>query len=980
MKKEVRTLYDLKNATDNKKLTKTVTRWLSNRLVIVGMIIFVLFLFLVYRLFMLQIVEGEEHLSNFNYKIEKTIETDGARGNIYDCNGKLLAYNQLAYTVTMQNTDRTGEIAAERSKKGREVSENTVRNEIIHNLINLLESNGDVIYYDLPLTINSNGEIAFTESGSSLTRFKKDVYGIVNLDNLKGDKKKEAEKWLNSTPEQVYEYLRTGADGPAGTGNMFGIDDSYSREDTIKIMSIRYDIYMNRYSQTRPITVASNISEESIAQISEHSDDFPGVTIEADSLRRYNDAEYLSGIIGYTGLISEKELNEYNEKKDIYEASDIVGKTGIEKSMENVLRGKKGKQDVLVDKLGKVIKVVSTTEAAAGNDIYLTIDLDLQKYAYNILERRLAGILLSHLTANEEAGSEKMIPIKDLYYALIDNNVLDITRLNAQDAGTSEKAAYDTYRKKQKSVLSKLRYELMRGKTPIKDADEEWNEYYYYVYNMLLDHQILSKALMDQEDSVYLRWKEGKISLKQFLGHAISSEWINIGELDIESDYYSADEIYNELINYSVDALKTDESFDKILFKYMIKNGDLKGKRICLLLYDQGVLDSSKDKDYKALSDNELSAYNFIYKKISDLEITPAQLALDPCSGSVIITDPKTGAVRAMVSYPSYDNNKLANTINAAYFASLNKDKSSPMLNRCTQTRTAPGSTFKPISATAILEENIADGNDYVKCTGIFDKISPPAKCWIYPNAHGSLNVSGAIAVSCNFFFYEMGYKLGTVNGNYNSEKGLERLAKYAAIYGLDRKSGVELTEYEPRISDEDAVRSIIGQGTHSYTPSQISRYVTSLVNEDHLLGLSLVSKTTDVYGKELSGYEKKEEDDLDVPDSAFALIKKGMVDVVNGKDSSIKYLYNKQGMKVAGKTGTAQENKNRPNHALFISYAPYDVPDITMTVVIPNGYTSSNAAEVARDIYRYYFGKAGKEELENTQALIPTGPDSSAD
>lgn len=973
-------MFNWKKRAENYKLTRYLMEKLSNRTIIVGAGIIALFFILVYRLFVLQIVEGEEHLNNFNYKVEKTIEINGARGNIYDCNGKLLVYNQLAYTVTMETTDKTAEIARQRSTGTKVVSENTVKNEIIYNLIQLLESNGDTISYNLPLTVNSKGKLEFTESGSALTRFKKDVYSIGNIDNLTGDDKKKAEKWLNSTPEEVYEFLRTGADGPVGTGNMFGIDDGYSVEDTIKIMSIRYDSYMNRYSQTTPITVASNISEESIAQLSEHADEFPGVSIEADSLRKYNESKYFSGIIGYTGMISENELTEYNEEGNNYEASDIVGKTGIEKSMESVLRGKKGEQDVLVDNLGKIIKVVSTTDASAGDDIYLTIDSELQKYAYNILERRLAGIVLSHLTTNEEAGTEKMIPVKDVYYALIDNNVLDITRLNRKKAKKNEKAIYKTYQNKQKAVLKGIRSELKNGATIMKDTDDEWNEYLYYIYNMLAEKGVLSKALMDQEDSVFQKWKNEKISLKQFLSHAISSEWIDISTLDIRSDYYSADEIYDELINYVVDALKTDESFDKILFKYMIKNDDLSGKRICLLLFDQGILNKKKDKDYDALYHDELSAYNFIYKKIYNLEITPAQLAMDPCSGSVIITDPKTGAVKAMVSYPSYDNNELANSINSSYFAALNKDKSSPMLNRCTQTKTAPGSTFKPISATAILEEGIVDGNDYVKCTGIFDKITPSAKCWIYPDAHGSLNVSGAIAVSCNFFFYEMGYELGTTKGSYDSEKGLKRLSKYASLYGLNRKSGVELTEYEPQISDEDAVRSIIGQGTHSYTPSQIARYVTSLVNEDNLLGLSLIDKTTDVDGKELTGFETKKDEKLKVSDTTFTLIKKGMRDVVNGKDSSIKYLYKNQGMKVAGKTGTAQENKKRPNHALFISYAPYDDPEITMTVVVPNGYTSSNAAEIARDIYRYYFGKAGKKEKESKTALIPTGPDSSAD
>lgn len=934
-----------------------------------------------YRLFVLQIVEGQEHLDSFNYKVERTIETSGSRGNIYDCNGKLLAYNQLAYSVTLETTDRTEEIAQERSKQeNRDVSENEVRNEVIYNLIQLLEANGDEIQYDLPLEVNGKGKLVFTESGSALRRFKQDIYGITNVDNLTGDEKEQAEKWLNSSPEEVYEYLRMGTDGPTGSGRMFEISDSYSMEDTLKIMSVRYDLYMNRYSQTTPITVASNISSESIAAISEREDEFPGVEIKTDSLRKYNDAKYMAGIIGYTGVISEDELNEYNSAGGDYEASDVVGKTGIEKTMETTLQGKKGTQKVLVDNLGKIIQEVDSTEATAGNDVYLTIDLDLQKYAYNILERRLAGIVLAHLTTADDAGDSKMIPIKDVYFALIDNNIIDITNLNRKKAEQNEKEVYQIYQNKQKSVMQTLRRELSSGTTSRGDLNEERREYVDYIYDMLVDSEILSSSLMDENDETYQNWEEESISLKTFLQHAINSEWVDISALDIASDYYSSDEIYNELIDYIINALQSDEAFDKILYKYMIKNEELSGKRVCMLLYDQGVLDKNKDEDYNALRTDQMSAYTFMYEKIRKIEITPAQLALDPCSGSVIITDPKTGDVRAMVSYPSYNNNRLANGIDSDYYASLNSDKSSPMLNRATQTRTAPGSTFKPVSATASLEEGIIDGNDYVRCVGIFEDISPSPRCWIYPSAHGSLNVSGAIAVSCNYFFYQMGYNLGTTNGVYSSETGLQKLAKYAAYYGLDRKSGVEITEYEPQISDEDAVRSAIGQGTHSYAPIQISRYVTSLVNEDNLLGLTLLDKTTDTEGNVLTTYDTKVEDKLDVADETFNLIKQGMRDVVNGKDSSIRFLYEKQDLKVAGKTGTAQENTERPNHALFISYAPYDDPEITMTVVVPNGYTSTNAAEIARDIYKYYFNKTSEEEEKATTALMPSGGDSNND
>ena len=950
-----------KQEKDKSKLRGQIIELLSNRIIIVGVLLMVLFCLLIYRLFVLQIIQGDEHLANFNYKIKKTIEISGARGNIYDCNGKTLAYNQLAYTVTLENTDETSRIARERTnangKNGQKVTENDVKNEVIYKLIKVLETNGDTINYSLPMTVNSKGKLKFTVSGSSLARFKKDIYGITNIDNLSGDEKKKAEKYLNSTPEEVYEYLRSGKNGPQGTGNMFGIADSYSTEDTLKIMSVRYDVFMNRYSQTTPITVATNISDKSIAAISEHDDEYPGVSIKADSLRKYNDAKYFSSILGYTGVVSESELKELNGNSGKYEANDVVGKTGIEKTMESILQGKKGQKDVLVDNLGKVIKTVKTTKASAGNNVYLTIDADLQKYAYNILERRLAGILLAHLTTADTAGSEKRVPIKDVYYALIDNNIINISKLSRKKAKTNEKDVYQIYRKKQETVLSTLRKDLQSGTTIRKNLSEEKQDYVSYIYKMLENDGILVASSIDENDQVYLDWKDEKITFRKFLRHAINNEWINISSFNIKSDYYDADEIYDELINYIVDALKSEEDFDKILYEYMIKNGNLSGKKVCLLLYDQGVLDKKKDKDYNSLYTGKMSAYNFMYKKIKNIEITPAQLALDPCSGSVVITDPDTGEVKAMVSYPSYNNNRLANGIDSSYYASLNTDLSSPMLNRATQSRTAPGSTFKPISSTAVLEEGVANASTYVKCTGIFDKISPAAKCWIYPNAHGSLNVSGAIAVSCNFFFYQMGYNLGTVNGTYNSQRGLTKLKKYASMYGFNRKSGVEITEYEPHISDEDAIRSAIGQGTHSYTPSQISRYVTSLVNHKNLIDLSLIEKTTDSSGSVITSYKKRTEEKLDIKSSTFDLIKKGMIGVVNGKDSSIKYLYEKQGMKVAGKTGTAQENKKRPNHALFISYAPYDNPQIAMAVSIPHGYSGSQASELTAKVLNLYFG-----------------------
>lgn len=217
---------------------------------------------------------------------------------------------------------------------------------------------------------------------------------------------------------------------------------------------------------------------------------------------------------------------------------------------------------------------------------------------------------------------------------------------------------------------------------------------------------------------------------------------------------------------------------------------------------------------------------------------------------------------------------------------------------------------------------------------------------------------------------------MGTVNGKYNSETGLSVIGEYARMFGFDSKSGIELPESSPNISDTDAVRSAIGQGTNSYTPSQISRYATALANKGNLYSLSILDNVTDSDGNVIEEFTPELTAQLDVSDSTWAAVKNGMHEVVYGASSSIDHLFkNSLGTyKIVGKTGTAQESTKRPNHALFISYGPYEDPEISVTTVIPFGYTSSYAAETARDVYRYYFGLLTEEEKNATTALLPSG------
>ena len=201
------------------------------------------------------------------------------------------------------------------------------------------------------------------------------------------------------------------------------------------------------------------------------------------------------------------------------------------------------------------------------------------------------------------------------------------------------------------------------------------------------------------------------------------------------------------------------------------------------------------------------------------------------------------------------------------YYSKLLTNQSRPFYNNATQEKTAPGSTYKPLSAIAGLTEGVIDVNTYLPCAGVYKKVTPNPKCWIYPSSHGNLNVSQGIQHSCNDFFYEVGYRLGLNNAGdskldsdtsdgkstqnyYSSERGIAKLQKYAEEFGLGDTSGMEIPESDPQISDDNSVLSAIGQGTNNYTTSQLARYITAVANDGTVYNLSLLDKVTSLKGK----------------------------------------------------------------------------------------------------------------------------------
>ena len=212
-----------------------------------------------------------------------------------------------------------------------------------------------------------------------------------------------------------------------------------------------------------------------------------------------------------------------------------------------------------------------------------------------------------------------------------------------------------------------------------------------------------------------------------------------------------------------------------------------------------------------------------------------------------------------------------------------------------------------------------------------------------------------------------MGYQLGVTGDTYNSDVGVDKLYKYADMYGLSDKSGVEIDEASPVVSNDYSVLSAIGQGKNSFTTVGLARYVTTIANGGTCYDLSLIDKAVDSNSNLLKDFTPNVRNRMELSPSTWNSIWQGMRQVVLKRSD-----FSNLGVSVAGKTGTAEESRKRANHALFVSYAPFESPEITVTTRIANGYTSNYAANLTRDIYQYYFGLQEEDELLSGTANVP--------
>ena len=396
------------------------------------------------------------------------------------------------------------------------------------------------------------------------------------------------------------------------------------------------------------------------------------------------------------------------------------------------------------------------------------------------------------------------------------------------------------------------------------------------------------------------------------------------------------------------------------------------------------------DANLQQVTENTLKASIQSIASSEGVEVTGA---------SAVVMKVKTGEVLAMASYPDFEPSDFVNGISTEKWNYYTKEsessyaKNHPFLNRAISSTSSPGSTYKMVTAIAGLETGKITTTEKINDVGIYRYYKDyQPKCWIYSSygrGHGYLNVTDAIVHSCNYFFYEVGNRVG-----------IENLAKYTKALGLGKKTGIELLGEEagyvasPETSKKlgqvwnggDTLPAAIGQGNNSFTPLQMAKYTSMLANGGNDIDVTIIKSVIDADGKEIPkqeleeylknrlGIEEDNSQKVTFNQTNLNAVLEGMRGVTTESGGTAYSIFKNFNIEVGGKTGSAQTGRTDANgknitNAWFVGFAPFDEPEIAIVVMIENGQHGSAAAVPARDIIAEYFGMNANKVTEDMSA-----------
>lgn len=435
-----------------------------------------------------------------------------------------------------------------------------------------------------------------------------------------------------------------------------------------------------------------------------------------------------------------------------------------------------------------------------------------------------------------------------------------------------------------------------------------------------------------------------------------------IGKLGIES-------LYEEYLRGQDGTKQIDMTVDGTITEEYVTQESVQGAKVVLTI----------DANLQAIAEQALE------QNIEKIKAGGFGKVYEAKGGAAVVMNTKTGEVLAMASYPGYEPELFINGISTEKWVEYRDAEVKPLFNRAIQASYAPGSTFKMVTAIAGLETNAITIRERIQDRGIYPRGHNPA-CWVwtdYRRTHGSINVSDAIKHSCNYFFYEVGYRMG-----------IDKLEEYARYFGLGEKTGIELPgEIAGSVAsrktaqangqtwyEADTLVASIGQGANDFTPLQMAKYISVLTNGGNQVNPTIIKSIikadgTEVQREEIENFTneklglvstEKEEKQLN-PENVQSVLE-GMRSVTDEVGGTAYSVFRDFDISVGGKTGSAEAGEWV--NAWFVGFAPFEDPEIAVVVQVENGGHGYYTAEVVRELIKEYFGMNTNVVQENLTAI----------
>ena len=924
-----------------KSFFERLSELLKSRIFIVFCGISVLFLILVIRLFYLQILNGEKYQQELKTSIMNPVAIPASRGSIYDRYGRPLATNQVAFSVKIDDSIN--------------IDFSQSRNNILNIIAEQIFSQGLTLESTLPISNSENPEFLFNNDKKAEKEWKQSI----------GMEKSDLDMNASDTLKYLYEK--------------YEIDNSYTEEQKRGIVSLA----INSTDRNLMLINLINILKENGEEI---YGDVPITTSEPYSFM-FDDNEKKEESWKQSVGMSGEELK-YSADETIDYLVEYFGiakclPESIKRDMVSLryslylIRYKKYQPvTAAIEVSDKTIAVIEENQDTLPG---VMIDTDsLRVYPDGEYFAHIVGYIRSMSAEEYDEYSQYKNPDGSNIYSLNDvigkTGIEKVEELNLNGQDGEMLVEVDSVGRRINTIETK---EPISGKDVFLTIDKNLQMTAFNALEKYLTEVQLVRLTTGSS-------KDSTVSSTELFITMVESN--NISAKSILKSETGEQKVVKDIILSKNSQLSADNSEDvetaKTIIVNCIESGEISLRQLTLILFEQGVITGDEAYIDSVRAGNK-SPLTVVIEKLKSSDLKPYETGLDPCTGSVVVSKVDSGEVLALVTYPSYDNNRLVNNFDNEYYNNLLQDPSTPLVNRPVSEKKAPGSTLKMVTALAGLETGVITPYSTITDTGAFTKAGwPYAKCWAYNSGvHGSINVSEALEVSCNYYFYETMYRMGNAQEN-TTLNSINTLNEYMAIFGLNTYTGIEIGETMPnmasaeykertvksqnpdasssqtRWTDGDSIRAGIGQSVNNFTSANMAKYIATLANGGTLYKMHIIDKISNPDRTLFEEVAEVIENIHEFDEENLEAVYEGMRLVTQGPKGTLRTAFKDFPIDVAAKSGTAQQSQLRSDHTLFVGFAPYENPQISIAVMVPFGDSSvSPAPAIAKEVIAEYMG-----------------------